>query len=648
MQQNVPRRLVFNTLYRTLFATGLTVLSTGAIAENVTNETFVVTATQTKHTTLSAPASVSVVTRAELEKMSVNDVSDAVRKLPGISINPSTTYGRKEIKIRGMKSDYTLLLLNGRRINSREALASNMGNDFDLSTIPVSAIDRIEVIRGPMSSLYGADALGGVVNVILRQPGETAAGEIGYGFEAPTEGDGGGRNRLSGYLSGPLLDNKLLGSVIVDGGKRDAWRTNQSRNPNSDALEARDTFNALTNLTWLIDDRQNIEFDTTYAKDDRDVLWNNNGASPRNIQKMERIGFGLTHNGSWEYIDTRLRYYFESVDLMDNSQLNGGKAYITQDNKTLDGQVSGYLGDHLITAGGEYRNTELQHSLNLQNGNVAVSQKAFFLQDEFKLGDLALTFAGRVDSHEIYGSEFSPRAYATYSLSDNWVVKGGVNKAFKAPTIAQFTPGFAVISCRIFCHTVGNPDLKAETAVSYELGTAYEAEHYGAGLTLFNNDLKDMIQAQTWDGKATLLTYENVNKARIRGIETSVWVDLTESLNWATNWTIVDAEDRSTKMRLKQTPKNTVNTQLTWQVLDNLSTSLSYQYTGNQYLLDKQSRRTRGFNTVDLGATYTPIKHVDLKLGVTNITNEKRDYMATANDYFLSGRTIYGGISYKF
>lgn len=212
MQQYAPRHLVFNTLYRTLFATGLTALSTGAIAENITNETFIITATQTKHTTLSAPASVSVVTRAELEKMSVNDVSDAVRKLPGININPSTTYGRKEIKIRGMKSDYTLLLLNGRRINSREARASNMGNDFDLSTIPVSAIDRIEVVRGPMSSLYGADALGGVVN---------------------TEGDGGGYNRLSGYLSGPLLDNKLLGGVIVDAGKRNAWRTHQSVNPNS-------------------------------------------------------------------------------------------------------------------------------------------------------------------------------------------------------------------------------------------------------------------------------------------------------------------------------------------------------------------------------------------------------------------------------
>ncbi|WP_440863724.1 TonB-dependent receptor domain-containing protein [Symbiopectobacterium purcellii] len=140
------------------------------------------------------------------------------------------------------------------------------------------------------------------------------------------------------------------------------------------------------------------------------------------------------------------------------------------------------------------------------------------------------------------------------SLGYNWVVKGGVNKAFKAPTIAQFNPGYAVAACRGKCQTVGNPDLKAETAVSYELGTAYEAEHYGAGLTLFNNDIKDMIQVQTWDRVATQLTYENVDKARIRGIETSVWVDLTENLNWATNWTIVDAEDRSTKMRLKQTP----------------------------------------------------------------------------------------------
>ncbi|KHN90256.1 TonB-dependent receptor [Pectobacterium actinidiae] len=635
-------------VYRALLMTGLLALPAFAQAENAADEKIVVTATQTKHTTLSAPASVSVITHAELEKMSVNNVSDAVKKLPGININPSTSYGRNEIKIRGMKADYTLLLINGRRVNSRDALAGNMGNDFDLSAIPVSAIDRVEVIRGPMSSLYGADALGGVINVILNQPTNEIKGEIGYNFEAPTEGSGGDHNRLNGYISGPLVENTLLGSLLVDGGKRDAWKTEQSVNQNTDALEKRDNYSVMSNLTWLIDPQQSLDFDATYSKDDRDVHWNNYGTAVRNIQKMERLGLGLTHNGSWDNVDTRLRYFYENVELMDNSQLNNGKADITQDNHTVDGQVSGYLGDHLLTGGGEYRLTSLKHSMNLPNGTIDVSQGALFLQDEFKLADLALTFGGRVDKHETYGTEFSPRAYATYNLTDNWVVKGGVSKAFKAPSIAQSSESYAIAACRGRCQTVGNPDLKPETSISYEIGTAYEAERFGAGVTLFNNDIKDMIQVQTWDRVATRLTYENVNKARIQGIETSFWVDLTDDLNWTTNWTIVDAEDRTTKMRLKQTPKNTVNTQLNWQTLDNLSTYISYQYTGNQYLFDKEVSKTRGFNTVDIGATYTPVKNVDLKLGLTNLTNEKRDYVATNNDYFLSGRTVYGGVSYKF
>ncbi|MEQ9866640.1 TonB-dependent receptor domain-containing protein [Pectobacterium aroidearum] len=630
-------------VYRALLVTGLLALPALAQAENAADEKIVVTATQTKHTTLSAPASVSVITRAELEKMSVNNVSDAVKKLPGININPSTTYGRNEIKIRGMRADYTLLLVNGRRINTQESLATDMGNDFDLSSIPMSAIERIEVIRGPMSSLYGADALGGVVNVILRQPGENVAGEVGYNFQAPTEGSGGDHNRLNGYVSGPLIENTLLGSLIVDGGKRDAWRTEQSKNRNSDALEKRDNYSVLGNLTWLIDSQQSLDFDATYTKDDRFVDWNNSGATAHNTQKLDRLGLGLTHNGSWDNFDTRLRYYYENIDLMDNSELNKGIADITQNNQTVDGQISGYLGDHLLTGGGEYRITSLEHSMNLKGGKVDVNQSALFLQDEFKIADLALTFGGRVDHHEVYGTEFSPRAYATYSLTDNWVIKGGVNKAFKAPTLAQFTKGYTKAACRGQCYIVGNPDLKAETSISYELGTAYEAEHFGTGITLFNNDIKDMIQTNS-----LTRTYENVSKARVQGIETSFWVDLTDDLNWTTNWTVVDAEDRATRMRLKQTPKNTVNTQLNWQALDNLSTYVSYQYTSNQYLRDKETYRTRGFNTVDIGATYTPVKNVDLKLGVTNLTNEKRDYVATDIDYFVSGRTVYGGVSYKF
>ena len=153
-----------------LLSLGLLAVPGLAQAESVkANETVVVTATQTKHTELTAPASVSVVTRADLDKMNVNNIGDALKHVPGVNIIGTNPTGRNEIKIRGMGGDYTLLLVNGKRVNARETLGSSFGNDFDLSSIPMAAIERIEVIRGPVSSLYGADALGGVVNVILRQ-----------------------------------------------------------------------------------------------------------------------------------------------------------------------------------------------------------------------------------------------------------------------------------------------------------------------------------------------------------------------------------------------------------------------------------------------------------------------------------------------
>ncbi len=105
-----------------------------ALADNsLTLQESIVTASQTAHSQLTVPASASVITRAELEKMPVYDLADAVKRLPGVHINTSSAYGRKEIKIRGMDSDYTLLLVNGRRINSRDALTSNYAKDFDLA-----------------------------------------------------------------------------------------------------------------------------------------------------------------------------------------------------------------------------------------------------------------------------------------------------------------------------------------------------------------------------------------------------------------------------------------------------------------------------------------------------------------------------------
>ncbi|MDV5171348.1 TonB-dependent receptor domain-containing protein [Photobacterium rosenbergii] len=628
-----------------LCAVGL-VTSLSVAAEATTDEVMVVTASQTKHPELTAPASVSYITREELDELVVNDVAEAVRKLPGININPGTTYGRNEIKIRGLDSDYTLLLINGRRINSRDALTSAYGNDFDLSSIPMSAVERIEVIRGPMSSLYGADALGGVVNVILRQPTDEVQGQVGYQYDGPTEGSGGDTHKWNVYASGSLIPNTLLGNIIIEQSKRDAWRTDKTINPDTDALEERDELNIFSTLKWLVNDQQDVDLEILYSQDDRDADWNNWGMAVNNVQKLDRTNIALIHNGYWSQFDSRLRYNFEQSELEDDSELNGAVGDIKQTNNTVDVQLSGYVGDHLLTGGAEYRNTELKNNLTLTSGPVDYSQSAIYLQDEISFGDLAITLGGRFDDHEVYGGEFSPRAYAVYSMTDNWVVKGGVGKAFKAPGLNQYSEEYSVLACRGACRVVGNPDLKAETSVSYELGTSYQAERWGAGLTLFQNDIEDMIQAETWDRVKTELTYFNVDEAKVKGVELLGWFDITDTVSISANYMYTDAKDETTDKALTLTPEHTANVQLDWQVLENLYVYTSYQYTGEQYV--RIDEKSDAYGTLDLGARYTAMDSLNVKLGVTNLTDEDRDDVATSYDYILKSRSIYAGVSYDF
>ncbi|WP_429089776.1 siderophore amonabactin TonB-dependent receptor [Aeromonas rivipollensis] len=643
-----------------LLSLGLLAVPGLAQAESVkANETMVVTATQTKHTELSAPASVSVVTRADLDKMNVNNIGDALKHVPGVNIVSTNPTGRNEIKIRGMGGDYTLLLINGKRVNARETLGSAYGNDFDLSSIPMAAIERIEVIRGPVSSLYGADALGGVVNVILRQAKEKTEATVGYTHSMPTEGDGGDANQASAYVSGALIDNKLLGSVVVEGYQRDNWKSDQSNNPDADALEKREVVNVLTSLKWLVADNQDIDFDLGYNQNDMDSYFNNvpraptAPATPHNVQNLDRLSLGLTHNGRWEHFDSRARYYFEQIDLMDDSQLNGGAADVTQTNNTVDGQVSGYLGDHLLTSGAELRKTELEHSRNIANGSVDATQSAVYLQDEFGFGDLALTLSGRLDHHETYGTEFSPRAYALYTLTDEWVIKGGAGKAFKAPTLAQSSEGFSTTACRGACQVIGNPDLKPETAVSYELGTAYEAARFGAGVTGFHNEIEDLIQSDQWGPgyRPTVMTYLNVKEARIKGLELTGWVDVLDNVTLTGNFTLLDSVDRSTGDDLAKTPDHTGNLGLDWQASEFVSANLAWQYVGSQVIKvparNSQAFTSKHYQTLDVNTNWTVTPALDFKLGITNLTNTKRDEVATDADFILEGRTVYAGVDYK-
>lgn len=609
-------------------------------------ERIVVTATQTKHSELSAPASVSVINRAELDALVIDDLASAVRYLQGVNISEGTSYGRNEISLRGLDSDYTLILINGRRINSREALTSSYGNDFDLSSIPMSAIERIEVVRGPMSSLYGSEALGGVINVILRQPTDDWQTSVGVQYDTPTKGDGGDTTKYNFYTSGALIKDKLLANLIVDSSKRDAWRSDLK--PKLDALEDRDEISAIANLQWLIDSNQDLQFDLSYADDERESDWNNYGAILTNYQQAERISSGLTHNGHWNWGDTRLRYYYENVEVTDNSALIAEIGNITQTNHNLDGQSTVLLGDHMLTGGAEYRWTKLENSRNvLGDGVLDDNQSALYLQDEFNLGELNITLGGRVDHHDVYGTEFSPRLYLVYNLSSEWVIKGGGGKAFKAPNMSQSQADYIISSCRGSCTLAGNPELEPETSVNYELSTQYQTTDIGGSITYFHNDVENKIITETWNRvPGAVLTYQNVNEAKITGWELQAWYDLTDDLSLSGNYSKTDAKDKQNGTPFTLTPEDSYNIKLQWQALDGLSTFVAYHYTGEQYL--RTNVKSDGYGSLDIGANYQINPMFRLKLGVTNLTDSERDDAATDLDYIQKSRSVYAGITASF
>jgi len=622
------------------------VLAEGTTESNL--ETLVVTASQTEHTELQAPASVSIITSEELDKLAVNDVAEAIGQLPGIHIAQGTNYGRNEIKMRGLDSDYTLILINGRRLYSRDALNSSYGNDFDLSSIPMSAIDRIEVISGPMSSLYGADALGGVVNVILKDANEETHASIGYLHESITDGSGGDLNKVNVSVSGALIKDKLLGSLYIDKSQRDAWRSDL--NELSDAIDDREELNVSSNLKWLVNDNQEVDVDLRYNKDTRDSDWGYYGSAYNIKQNLNRINFAVAHTGYWKNVDSRASYNIDYIDLTNNSELNSGVADILQINQTGNVQLSGSIGNNVLTGGLEYSVTSLENNLTLDDDTVYYDSSALYLQDEVKFGDLAITLGGRVDNHEVYGTEFSPRLYGVYNLTDNWVVKGGVGKAFKAPSIDQYSEEYAVLSCRGGCYIYGNAELEAETAVSYELSTSYENNGVGGSITLFKNDIENMITYDYTGYSSGYITYTNIDEAVLEGVELELWYDLTDNITLSGNYTYVDSEDKTDEIDLVQTPEHVANLGLDWQVTDNFSTSASYQYTGEQYLLYATSDNyiTESFDVVNLSFQYEPIANLNLKAGINNLFNEERDDVATDNYYILKARSIYAGLTYDF
>lgn len=661
--------------------------SAAAIAQQTPDPsmpTVVVTAAGYEQNIKDAPASITVISGAEIAKRSYTDLADVLKFVPGVSVRGSGT--EQSISIRGMGNAYTLFLIDGRPAQGGDTFELNgQGSGQQIAFMPpLDMIERIEVIRGPASGLYGSDAMGGVINIITKKVSNFWRGSVTAELVRP---DGANDVNGDGYnssfvVNGPLVDDVL--GIQLSGG----WRGTDEGN----VVQFGDTttgdadykqVNLGTKLTWKADARNTVTAGGSRTDTDR---YRHPGRSlaanvAASYQGSTKDNLFVAHDGN--YSDLRTSTYL-NVDSAENPTTrtnapSGAMRGIEFNTLTLNSQGTWRATEaHTLTGGFTYKHEELKDgatsAVNAHNiGNDAYVemeryQYSVFLEDEWRLLDgLALTTSARYDNNEQYGGHWSPKAYLVYRASDALTIKGGAITGYKAPSLRNSAPDFSATSMGGV--TIGNPNLKPETSVTYEVGFDYNRTDLGlkTSAVAYQTDFEDKIirspdflcrpnvpcvyngleyPGHQFGYKETV----NVDKARVRGVELALDYQFTRSLALRSNYTLTDSEQLTGANKgspLADQPKHAANLGLNYDHSDATNLWIQAAYTGEfiSTNLVSGAATSQSYTLVDMGAVYRPIKNVALKFGVYNVANKQ---IANSSNGYMDGRRYAAAVNYTF
>lgn len=631
----------------------------------------VVTATGFAQKIQNAPASISVISKQQIEDKAYRDVTDALRDVPGVVVTGGAS--SSDISIRGMSSQYTLFLVDGKRISTRSTRPNSDNSGIEQGWLPpLESIERIEVIRGPMSSLYGSDAMGGVINVITKKVSNTKSwtGSVHGDATFQENRDSGDLYQTNAYASGPLIDG-LLG-VKVSGlfSRRQEDRIVNGYN------EQRMRNGAVT-LNVTPDDKNDFDLDIARELQDRNSTPGMSteaevcrGATctpnEKSETRYEHTTYALTHHG---YYDD-----FNSTSYIQQEISNNPEREMKAWNTTFNTQNQIFLGDHTLTVGGQYRYEKLRDNGNQLEAAQGLSKLtrwswALFSEDEWAMTDsFTLTAGLRMDKDENYGTNWTPRGYGVWHLNDQWTLKGGVSAGYKAPELRQSSASWGQVTGggRLDGIIVGNPDLKPEKSLSEEIALLWDnGDNLNAGVTLFNTDFKDKITevrrcnssadpaCQIGNHRYDFVSDRvNVDKANMRGVESTFGWEMVKDLNLTANYTFTESEQKSGQFSgkpLNKMPKHMFNTTLDWQATPDVGfwSRLNLRGKSSEYLSrTAMAQGTPSYTQVDVGLRYHAAKDLLLTAGVYNVFDKQIDY--ATYDTILDGRRYTLGLTYNF
>jgi vitamin B12 transporter len=577
-------------------------------------EGVVVTATLDEEEAEEVPASVTVIGAEEIETRRTTEVADLLRTVPGLALARSGSPGKvTSLFVRGAASTQTLVLWNGLRLNDP------MFGGYDWAFLPTEGVERVEVVRGPFSALYGGDAAGGVVQVLTsrRRGGSLRleAGEDAYRRGALAAGFGGGSTHLD------VTGHVRRGDGVLENDFFD-----------SDEATAR--------LSW--EPRPGVSLGLLGRGNEAEVgvpLGFGGAPTPHHVNRRESRDLALPFRidrADWEFEGHAARVSSEveaedaddpfAASVTDAETLLARTVVTWRPGGGLGAAGSGTDGAFWIAGGGDWQEQEASTASAFSSlDDVTQTTRAAFAQAHWQRARWTLEAGLRHDDSDRFGGETSVRLGTVAALAPSLRLHASYGEAFRAPTLSDlFLPFF------------GNPDLHPETTASSELGIEGGDGRWSWSVTGFATDFENLIVFSPPNFRA-----ENVGRAESRGVEASAGF-AAGRFHGRVEATWLEAENLDTGEPLVRRPEESASLVVSW-APGPWTLSAAGRHVGERP--DLGGIVLPAHRVLDLAASWAARPWLEPFVRVDNALDEEYEEVA---DFPAPGRTLAGGVALRF